>query len=134
MMNACPHASTAAASVIAGAHGTSLAQLVLTAVVASDSAASRYCSASTGDTLNACALLSKPRLTSSAGKPSAGAELSPSRSWTVLLYSSRLTRRMYEGPGLGGAPAQSEPVVPTGLSLGALIRPVHAPRAAISEA
>src|SRR4051794_14818535 len=134
MMNACPQASTAAAPVVVGAQGTSFAQLVFTAVVASDSAAPRYCSASTGDTLSACALLSKPRLTSSAGKPSAGAEVSPSRSWTVLLYSSRFTRRMYDGPGLGGPLAQSEPVVPTGLSLGAPIRPVHAPRATINDA
>ncbi len=80
MMNACPQASTAAASVVVGAQVASLAQLVLTAVVATDSAASRYCSASTGDTLSACALLSKPRLTSSAGKLSAGADVSPSRS------------------------------------------------------
>src|SRR4051794_8646686 len=75
MMNAWPQASTAAAPVVVGAHGTRLAQVVLTAVIASDSAAFRYCSASTGDTLSAWALLSKPRLTSSAGKLSAGAEV-----------------------------------------------------------
>src|SRR3954471_14066612 len=100
-MNACPQASTAAGSVVVAAHGTSVDQLAPTAAVASASAASMYCSDSTGDTLIACALLSKPRLFSSAGKLSAGDEVSPSRSRTVSLYSRRFRRRMYDGPGLG---------------------------------
>ena len=61
--------------------------------MATASAASKYCSASTGDTLSAAALLSKPSLFSSAGKALATPLMSPSNSRTVLLYSSRVMRR-----------------------------------------
>jgi hypothetical protein len=91
-MKRCPQASTPSA---VGSQGTILASpAALTAFCAMVSAASRYCSASTGDTLSASALLSKPSRFSSVGKLSAAPLLSPSRSRTVLLYSVRVTLRI----------------------------------------
>src|SRR5450432_586307 len=95
-MNCCPQASTPA---VVGSQGTSLAMLLVTAAVASVSAASRYCSASSGETLSALALLSKPSSTSSVGNCVAIVVAVPRRSRTVLSYSRRVTRRTNDGPG-----------------------------------
>src|SRR5688572_15561105 len=64
-----------------------------TAVAARASAASWYFSARSGDTDSTAPLLEKPFDTSSGGKRSAGAVVSPNRSRTVLLYSTRVSRR-----------------------------------------
>src|SRR5215471_21619456 len=60
-----------------------------------------YCSASSDEIDNVCALLSNPSTVSSFGKASAGLVVSPSRSRTVLLYSVRVRRRIGAGPELG---------------------------------
>src|SRR5450432_4036903 len=95
-MNCCPQAST---PVVVGSQVVSLAMLFVTAAVASISAASRYCSASSGETLSALALLSKPSNTSSVGNCVAIVVGVPRRSRTVLSYSRRVTRRTNDGPG-----------------------------------
>src|SRR5436305_5695754 len=104
-MNCCAQAAIPA--VAAGSQGTIFDHLAATAELASASAACRYCSASTGDTLSAVALLSNPRRFSSGGKPLATPLVSPSRSRTVLVYSRRVRRRTYDGPGEGVVPWHS---------------------------
>src|SRR4051812_42090317 len=123
-MNCCSQASAPAA----GSQGTTLAMLLVTVAVASCSAAMRYCSASVGDTLRAAALLLKPSRISSVGNWLASGVVVPSRSRTALLYSSRVMRRMNDGPG-------STPAAPPHSALdvepppGAPMLPVHAPSA-----
>ena len=66
------------------------------------SAATRYRSSRTGGTNRVSALLSKPAPPPpSAGNRSAGRTLTPNRSRTVLLYSSRLSRWSKNAPWIG---------------------------------
>src|SRR5262245_4562044 len=72
-------------------------------------------------------LLSKRPIAGSSGKLVAGAVVSPSRSWTVLLYSMRLRRVIGESwtlifDGSKEPPAPDEPPSP---SPGGSIAPVH---------
>src|SRR5215471_8618648 len=93
------------APAVVGSHDTIDFRFLVTAVVASVSAAVMYCSASAGETCSAVALLSKPSLNSSVGKVLAGPVVSPRRSRTVLLYSNRFSLRRKVGPGARGAVA-----------------------------
>src|SRR5262245_35659738 len=103
-MNLAPQASTPSAP---GSQGTSAPRFLATVLAASVSAAVRYFSASTGDTVSVAALLSNPSRFSSVGKSRAGWLVSPSRSRMVLSYSVRVRRRMYDGPGSATAPLHS---------------------------
>src|SRR5262245_20794911 len=93
-MNCRAHASSVAD---AGWQGTRAG--FFTASAASASAASRYFSASRGLMARTVALLAKPPVTWSAGNASAGERSTPRRSRTVLLYSTRVSRRSGEGDG-----------------------------------
>ena len=67
------------------------------------SAARSYISRCSGDMLSVLPMVSKPWFTSSSGKSSAGRRLVSSKSRTVLLYSTRLSRRSVSVPGSAGA-------------------------------
>src|SRR5450631_1047779 len=116
-------AAQASAPMSVGSQVATWVRLVVTAAFASVSAASRYCSASSGETVSAAALLLKPNATSSVGNWLAIVVAVPSRSLTVLLYSRRVTRRTTCGPGstlvaqsslVGGGimPVAAEPALP----------------------
>src|SRR5450631_3432071 len=129
-------AAQASAPMSVGSQVATLVRLVVTAAFASVSAASRYCSASSGETVSAAALLLKPNATSSVGNWLAIVVGVPSRSLTVLLYSRRVTRRTTCGPGstllaqspfvaAAPDPALPAPAEPTASALAATA-PVHA--------
>ena len=61
--------------------------------------AARYFSMSSGDIESTSPMLSNPYPTSSEGKSSAGRMVTPSKSRTVLLYSSRFSLRRVTLPG-----------------------------------
>src|SRR5689334_19759093 len=109
-MNVVAHASAPAAAV--GSQVTSVPRFFVTAVVASASAEIMYCSTSAGDICSAAALLSNPSRVSSLGKSSAGLDVSPSKSRTVLLYSNRLRRLTKLGPGLVTVGSQARGCAP----------------------